>query len=422
MAKIKHFFSQFGLTVLLVILCVYLVLQLTLGIGEVAEVEYATYVTVRDTVQLEAYLFRDETPLSSGYQGIDCFLVEDGERVAKGTQVALTFSEASDAGVQDRITRINRMIRILELSNLSQGVQTTDLTILDKNIQKLTVELLRDVADGDLAAALRGEETLWVEMNRRQALLEEGIDYSSQITLLKQERADLEATLTGKSTATYAPSAGYYYQAVDGYENVFTMEALQELTVDSFDTMLASAADEEILSRSCGKIVHSAQWYVAVALDKRSASAYTAGKTYEIVFPFSTGMRLTMVLDKKAVQTNRDHVILVFRSNQLPEGFDFTRRQTVQLVEATYSGIRVSTDALRMEDGVLGCYVLDGNKVIFKKADILYREEEFAVCRVPYNSVKDNRDDKAYISAEYVSLYDAVVISASELYEGMVLQ
>jgi hypothetical protein len=60
--------------------------------------------------------------------------------------------------------------------------------------------------------------------------------------------------------------------------------------------------------------------------------------------------------------------------------------------------------------------------VIFKKADILYREEEFAVCRVPYNSVKDNRDDKAYISAEYVSLYDAVVISASELYEGMVLQ
>lgn len=422
MAKIKRFFSQFGVTVLLVTLCVYLILQLTFGIGEVAEVEHTTYVTVRDTVQLEAYLFRDETPLYSGTQGTDCFLVDAGERVAKGTNVAVTYTEEDDATVQERITRINRMIRILELSNLSEGAQTTDLAVLDKRIQALTVELLRDVADGDLTAALRGEEALWVEMNRRQALLEDDFDYSAQINLLKQERADLEASLTGRSVTVSAPSAGYFYHTADGYEKIFTTQALRQLTVDSFDGLLASQPDEEILTRSCGKMVYSADWYVAVFLDKRSASAYTEGKTYEMVFPFSTGMRLNMTLEKKAVQTNRDHAVLVFRSGQLPEGFDFTRRQTVQLVAATYSGIRVSTDALRMQDGELGCYVLDGNRVIFKKADVIYRDEEFAVCRVPYNDVKENRDDKAYISNEYVSLYDTVVISAGELYEGKVLQ
>lgn len=422
MAKIKHFFSQFGVTVLLVTLCFYLIMQLTVGIGEVAEVEHTTYVTVRDTVQLEAYLFRDETPVYSGAEGIDRFLVEDGERVAKDTNVALTFSEADDADVQDRITRLNRMIRILELSDLAEGAQTTDLTILDKSIQKLTVELLRDVADGDLTAALRGEEALWVEMNRRQALLEEGIDYSAQINLLKQERADLEDSLTGRSVAAFAPFAGYYYQTADGYENVFTMSELENLTVDSFDALLKSSPDQGILNRACGKMVSSAWWYVAVSMDKRSAGVYTEGASYEIVFPFSTGMRLTMTLEKKAVQTNREHAVLVFCSNQLPEGFDFSRRQTVQLVTKTYSGIRVSIDALRVEDGVLGCYVLDGNHVIFKKADILYREEEFAVCRVPYNSVKGNRDDKAYISDEYISLYDTVVISADDLYVGKVLQ
>lgn len=422
MAKIKRFFSQFGVTVLLVTLCVYLVLQLTFGIGEVAEVEHTTYVTVRDTVQLEAYLFRDETPLYSGTEGIDCFLVDNGARVAKSTNVAVTYTDENDASVQERITRINRMIRILELSNLTEGAQTTDLAILDKRILALTVEHLRDIADGDLTAALRGEEALWVEMNRRQALLEDNFDYSAQINLLKQEKADLEASLAGRSVTVSAPSAGYYYQSADGYEKVFTMDALRSLTVDSFDELLQSSADGEILTRSCGKMVHSADWYVAVSLDKRSASGYTEGKTYEMVFPFSTGMRLTMTLDKKAVQTNRDHAVLVFRSNQLPEGFDFTRRQTVQLVAGTYSGIRVSTDALRMQDGVLGCYVLDGNHVIFKKADVIYREEEFAVCRVPYNSVKGNRDDKAFISDEFVSLYDTVVISADDLYEGKVLQ
>lgn len=422
MARIKHFFSQFGVTVLLVALCLYLVLQLTLGIGEVAEIEHTTYVTVRDTVQLEAYLFRDETPLYSGTVGTDCFLVDDGARVATGTNVSATFTEENDATVQERITRINSMIRILELSNLSEGAQTTDLAILDRRIQALTVELLRDVADGDLTAALRGEEALWVEMNRRQALLEDDFDYSAQINLLKQEKADLEASLRGHSVTVTAPFAGYFYQNTDGYETVFTTKVLKTLTVDSFDALLETQPDGEILSNSCGKMVRTADWYVAVSLDKRSASGYTEGKSYELVFPFSTGMRLTMTLDKKAVQTNRDHAVLVFRSSQLPVGFDFTRRQTVQLVSETYSGIRVSTDALRMQDGVLGCYVLDGNHVIFKKADVLYREEEFAVCRVPYNSVLDSRDDKAFISKEYLSLYDTVIISASELYEGKVLQ
>ena len=422
MARIKRFFSQFGITLLLVVLCLYLILQLTLGIGEVADVEQTTYVTVRDTVQLEAYLFRDETPLYSGTEGIDCFLVDNGDRVAKGTPVAVTYTEEQDATLQERITRINRMIRILELSNLSQGAQTTDLAILDKQIQALTVELLREIADGDLTAALRGEEALWVEMNRRQALLDDDFDYSAQINLLKQERADLEDSLRGHSVSVSAPYAGYYYNMADGYEDIFTVEALADLTVDSFDELLNCSPDNRILTSACGKMARDADWYVAVSLDKRSASEYTEGRSYELVFPYSTGMRLTMTLEKKAVQTNRDHAVLVFRSNVLPEGFDFTRRQTIQLVAGTYSGIRVSTDALRTQDGVLGCYVLDGNRVIFKKADVLYREEEFAVCRVPLNSVTGNRDDKAHISAEYVSLYDTVIISASELYEGQVLQ
>ncbi|MBQ1254522.1 MAG: hypothetical protein IIX91_01920, partial [Clostridia bacterium] len=105
MARIKRFFSQFGITLLLVVLCLYLILQLTLGIGEVADVEQTTYVTVRDTVQLEAYLFRDETPLYSGTEGIDCFLVDNGDRVAKGTPVAVTYTEEQDATLQERITR-----------------------------------------------------------------------------------------------------------------------------------------------------------------------------------------------------------------------------------------------------------------------------------------------------------------------------
>ena len=422
MAKVKQFFSQFGVTVLLVALCLYLILQLTMGIGEVAEVEQTSFTTVQDTVQLEAYLFRDETLLYSGAEGINCFLVEDGDRIAKDTQVAVTYTNENDAGIQERITRINRMIRVLERSNLTDGVQITDLSVLDKNIQTLNVELLRAVADNDLAAAMRCEEELWVQMNRRQALLDEDHDYSAQINLLKQEREDLQSSLTGASVVVSAPGAGYFYQTVDGYEEIFTAQAAKSLTVDGFEELLRASADESVVKKACGKITASPDWYLAVSLDKRSASAYKEGNSYSLLFPYSAGITVEMTLERKASQTNREQVILFFRSSSLPEGFDFTRKQTVRLVAGTYSGIRVSTDALRMLDGELGCYVLDGTRVVFKKAEVLYRDEEMAVCRIPYNSIRDTEEDRGYISMEYLSLYDTVILSAGDLYVGKVLQ
>ncbi len=422
MKSIKHFFAQFGSAVLLVAICAYLILQLTLGIGEVVDVEHTSYITVQDTLRLDAYLFRDETPLYSGTDGTDCFLVNDGERVSKGTPVSITYADETDASVQERITRINRMIRILEQSNLADGAQTTDLAVLDQRIEALTVELLREVAEGDLSKALRSEESLWIEMNRRQALLDSDYNYVTQINLLKQERADLERSLRGRSVQVNAPEAGYFFGAVDGYETVFTMDALENLTVDSFLQLANSSADSRVLNDACGKMVHSAAWYIAVATDKRTASAYREGQSYDVLFPYSGSLTISMRLDRKIMQTDSDTVVLVFESKQLPESFDYSRTQTVSLVTQTHSGIRVSADALRILDGVTGCYVLDGTRVVFKKADILYRNEEFIVCNVPYNSVKDNRDDKAFISAEYISLYDTVITSGDDLYVGKVLQ
>ena len=423
--RIKIFFAQFGSGVLLLGLCAYLVLQLTLGIGEVVDVEHTSYATVQDTLQLDAYVFRDETPLYSGSSGTNCYLVDNGERVAVGSTVALTYSAATDANVQERITRINRMIRILEQSNLTAGALTTDITILDRQIEDMTVELLREISDDTLDKALRGEEALWVQLNRRQALLStssaNGI-YSARINLLLQEKADLERSLSGTPVQVATTASGFFYNAVDGYEEQFTINALENLTLDGLQALAHTDPNQSILQNACGKLAASSYWCIAVMTDKRTASAYEAGRSYDVLFPYSGGTQLSMNLERKILQTDREDAVLVFSSRVLPEGFDFTRSQTVQLVVGTYSGIRVDVDALRLLDGELGCYVLDGTQVVFKKADVIYRNEEFAICNVPYNSITENRKDKAYVSDTYLSLYDTVILSGKNLYVGKVLQ
>lgn len=421
--SLKTFFAQFGSTVLLVGLCVYLIVQLTLGIGEVVDTENTTFATVTDSVRLEAYLFRDEKPLYSGTTGTNSYLAESGAKVVKGETVAVTYLQETDAGLQEKITRIDRMIRILEQSGLKSGAITTDLSVLDKNIEEMTVEMLREIADGDLFKAQRGEESLLIEMNRRQSLLgSDGVSFATRINVLKQEKADLERSLQGESVQVIAPDSGYFYSGVDGYEGTFTMEALADLTVERFRRLTESEPDNRILQNACGKLVSNAEWSIAVATDRKTAAHYTVGRSYSVSFPYSGGLSIRMSFDRRLMQTDSDTEVLIFSCRQLPEGFDFSRNQTVQLSLGEYEGIRVHTSALRVLDGEVGCYVLDGTRVVFKKADVIYRNDEYTICRIPENPVTERRTDRAYISPEYLSLYDTVILSGTDLYVGKTLQ
>lgn len=421
--RIATFFTQFGAVVVIVGLTIYLVVQMTLGIGEVVETEYTTYTSYTKVQNLQGFIFRDETPVFSPSEGANCYLAENGECVAKGDVVAVTYSDISDVDVQERITKIDGMIRLLEQSQISAGASTTDLSMLDGNIQSLTLDILRDVDEDNLAKALRKEETLWIQMNRRQSLLNaETVSYGTRINQLKAEKQSLEDSLRGDAVRVTTAKPGYFYTTVDGYEEKFTMTALADLTVDGFEDMCRSNPDERILEDACGKLITSSEWFLAVIVDRRTAGLYQAGNAYEVIFPYSGSVSLQMKLYKKVSHTEKDKVILVFSSREILSDFDFTRNQTVQLALGHYEGIRVSAKGLRMLDGVVGCYVLNGSVVTFKQAEILYQTDDYAICEVPKNASTGKRTNRAEISPTQLSLYDTVILSASDLYVGKVIK
>ncbi|MBP5230091.1 MAG: hypothetical protein ILO68_00015 [Clostridia bacterium] len=421
--RIGRFFTQFGVVVVLVGLSAYLVVQMTLGIGDIVETEYTTYTSYTRVQNQQGFLFRDETPVFSPSEGASCFLVSNGECVSKGDVVAVTYSDISDVDVQEQITKIDYMIRLLEQSQISEGASTTDLSVLDGNIQSLTLDFLREVDDDNLAKALRSEETLWIQMNRRQALLNaETVSYGTRINQLKSEKQSLEDSMRGEATRVAVTKPGYFYTSVDGYEESFTISALENLTVDGFKDMCRSEPDRRILDGACGKLVNSSQWYVATVVNRRTAAGYKNGESYEIVFPYSGSVTLRMELSRKVSHTEKDEVVLVFSTREIPNDFDFTRSQTIQLVLGHYEGIRVSTKGLRMLDGEVGCYVLNGSVVGFKKAEILHQTDDYAICQIPMSETTKTRDNRALISATELSLYDTVILTASDLYVGKVIK
>ena len=189
-----------------------------------------------------------------------------------------------------------------------------------------------------------------------------------------------------------------------------------------FENLGQTNPDDSVVSGSVGKIVLSSTWYIAVALDKRTAETFRDGATYPITFQYSNNTELKMKLDRRITRTDKDITVLVFSTKQMPEGFDYSRKQTIELPTATHEGIRVSKSAIRMKDGVTGVYAVVGSKIVFKKTDVLYNYGSYCICAIPKNPAYPDRYDVAYSSKTELSLHDSVVIDGEDIYDGMRLK
>lgn len=129
-----------------------------------------------------------------------------------------------------------------------------------------------------------------------------------------------------------------------------------------------------------------------------------------------------MKLDRRINRTDKDITVLIFSTKQMPEGFDYSRRQTIELSTANHEGIRVSNSAIRIKDGQTGVYAIVGSKIVFKKTEVLYNYGSYSICAIPVNPAYPTRHDIAYSSKTELSLHDSVVIDGDEIYDGMRLK
>ncbi len=421
--KLKNqFVKQFLMTLLSLFIIAYIVLQLALNVGDLVETDRVSYATTAEKLELTAYLFREELPIAALSRGVNSYFFDDGEKVSKGEKIAVTYTNENDALVQNKIRALNKKIDILKKSALSYGSSTTDIERLNEILSEVTLDILKAVDKNDLAEALRHKDELTIQNNRYLALNSSVNNYNTQISALENEKRALENMLTSASAAYTASAPGYFYSALDGYEKIFTMEKLENLTLSAFEQLKSSLPDENVKNNSVGKLVLSPNWYIACEMDKRTASNYAKGNSYNFDFPFSGDTIISMRLEKTVTQSDSDKAIMIFSGNSMPNGFNFLRMQTVKLVLKTYEGLKIPSSALRKINDVTGVYALDGNKVIFKKAEVLFEENGYYICALPVDPAYPSRKNIAYVSKKYLSLYDTVIYSGRDIYEGKVLQ
>ncbi len=382
--------------------------------------ETSVLVSLNDSIKAESFIFRDETVIGSGMEGSIVTVVSEGERVSKGQLLANVYTDEKGADLQDEISRIQRRIDILENSVVKGGFVISDLDKIDRDIKEIEAKLIYSASTGNLQEAIDDSSDFLVKLNKRDLIVNSDSDYSAELQNLLQQKISVESQISSISNPIYASSSGYFYGAVDGYEEDFDISLAGTVTLDNFDDFADIPAKET--KKGQVKIVNSFIWNLVCRIDSSELSNVKEGWHYYVTFPENRDARIDMELVKIDSETNSASAILIFRANKLPNNFDYKRFQRAEIVKNAIEGLSVPKKALRYVDGTEGVYVLVGDVVRYRQVKRIAEKDNYYVVELDKSNMlfedEEKENENKYKS---LSLYDNIIVSGKELFDGKIV-
>lgn len=371
--------------------------------------EIAIDKTVSDNVITQAFIVRDETPITANAAGTLVPLAEDGKRVAKGDDVAVVFTDETAAKIYNQLTEVKKDIAYFSSLQNKVGIQTSDIAALDEKIYNACENYVTEISGGCVENYSVKESAVRDAVTSRQLSTGIEIDPSEKLKELNAELAKLEAQ-EGGYTKIKADNPGYYISIVDGYEGVVDYNKVLSMTTEQIEGLLSgtAAAPTAVGGNYMGKLVDSFNWYIFCILDYEKAAGIQLNSKLTVEFLGTTAEPV-----KAEVAGINDAVggksALILKCNLMNTKYAVLRNGQIRLVFNEYTGFQVNNKAIREADGQKGVYVLNGNIIKFKKINIVYSDSEYSVCTTPEGE------------SGYLKLYDEIVVEGTDLYDGKIL-
>lgn len=383
--------------------------------------------SIDDTVECTGYVVREETVLT-GSGGIVELLPAEGEKVAVQETVALLYQ--SEAGL-DRRQAIQTLMAEREqlqyaLQHLDGGGDTAQLS---QQIIQAIAALRASVSAGELTGL--EDQTL----SLRSLIYKQGFAYgdtnaaeslAAAVQQVDGQLASLNAQAAQDTVRVTTPQSGIFSAQVDGYEDVLTPEALNGLTLSGLQALTEQRRTPE--AGAIGKLITGIKWYFLCPLAQADAVRLTVGKTITVRFSRDWSGEVDMQVERIADPENGQSLV-VLSSDHFLSDTTLLRRQTVELVFGTTTGILVPKLAVRVEDKTLTdsetgeestvpvtcVYALVGVQAELKPVNILLQQDNFCLVE-PVPSERQSEQKKILRAG------DEIIVAAEDLYDGKVVR
>lgn len=366
-----------------------------------------------DSIRTEGIVFRDEVYVPSTATGIVIYDVADGEEVSKTSSIAHVYQNQQAAKNQDQIEtmqkELNNLLKIQEAG--TAGI--TGVSSIGEQINEQVGKIVDIVSTGLIGGIGDEKENLTLLLNKKKVALREENTVSDRIKALETSLNYLRGSVSTKGESVYTPSEGYFYKKIDGYESVFTLEELENLTYERYQELSAEQplTDVEInkLSQNhLGKIVKSHVWYLTIFLTEKQLEKLSLEDTVKVDFDFANGQLIDAKLIDLIPDADKSNYVGIFECKNVTDKTLGVRKQMVELTFNNYSGLKVSSKALYHEQNIPGVYVLDKTTIRFKPVIVIKDDGTHILCE-PGNTDEEHtlkRLDSVIIDSGGIELKD----------------
>ena len=223
-----------------------------------------------------------------------------------------------------------------------------------------------------------------------------------------------------------AAQSGVFSALVDGYESLITPDMLSTMTLAQFREISDQSPPEN--SAAMGKLITDSTWYFVCGLPEKDAQRLVEGRSITVRFSRDWAGKVDMKVERLADPEN-GQVLVVLSTDKFLSDTTLLRRQTVELIFDTVTGIRLPKEALRVDQqtytdedtgeeeqqSVTGVYALVGQRAEFKEVSVLAEEENYILVK-PVTGTAASQQKKALRAG------DQILISTGELYDGKVIE
>lgn len=372
--------------------------------------------------EASALLVRDEQVISTTGQYVD-ILLDEGEKVSKGGQIALIHASQDSLETRQTIQSLEAEIQQLEYS-LSTGTQATNSSKLDEEVISSMVAIRSLAASGDLSTL---EDSA---LHLRTMVFQRDYSYgnteaATQIKQLisdKQKQLDsLNASLSQVSQTITSPTSGCFSGEVDGFESLITPSMLSSLTMQQLNELLHKEVADP--PAALGKVVTNNTWYLATLIDQPSVEGLLEGKTYKISFSDDYYGMISMNLERLVMEN--DQTMAIFSTNTNLSDTTLLRQQTVDIIAQQVEGIRIPRQALRVNTETVtddqgnqsqvnsyGVYTVVGTQAEWQEVKVVYSDDDSFYLVQPVDETASSR----------LRAGDEVILNTTNITDGMVVR
>lgn len=351
-----------------------------------------------DKVSFRGVYIRDESVIKKSYTGVLSYPIADGSKVANGSVVAYVYSSESDIEINRKIDELSAEIDLLKAAQNPGTVLTAKPDFIAPLISEKYQAVATRLAKRDISDIKSQRDDLLTLMSIYQISVKQEDGYDDRIAQLNSQIDELVKRRKNSKSEIVSPDAGYFVSTTDGYEGTLTMDKSGSLTADTIKDVIANerSVRENKSKNEIGKLVRGYNWKIAGIIDN-SDSVYNPGDSVKLSFA-STPDTVNAVIESLEPTDNPEEWVLILRCEEMTFKLVQKRVERVEMTLNDFEGIKVPREALRFnKNNEKGCYVLWGQRVLFKKVDPIFESDEYLLSKLTSNE-------------EYVCVYDDIII------------